>query len=175
MGSENKMQDPTTFGQSEAPILCANGCGFFGTAATLNLCSKCYRDHQLKEQTIAAAVEKSISPPRSPSRSVVVEAKKAAVTEVEEKKAVEEENVRVGKNRCGNCRKKVGVLGFKCRCGMTFCGAHRYPEEHGCNFDFKGLGRQAIEKANPVVKADKDLYSIAVIKPSLSEDIQFFN
>lgn len=36
-----------------------------------------------------------------------------------------------------------------------FCGAHRYPESHECDFDFKKPGREAIAKANPFVKADK--------------------
>lgn len=58
-------------------------------------------------------------------------------------------------NRCRSCRKKVGVVGFKCRCGSTFCGTHRYPEQHDCEFDFKSAGRENIAKANPVVKADK--------------------
>ena len=58
-------------------------------------------------------------------------------------------------NRCFICRKKVRLTGFKCRCGSTFCGEHRYPEKHECSFDFKGAGRDAIAKANPVVKADK--------------------
>ncbi|WMV43736.1 hypothetical protein MTR67_037121 [Solanum verrucosum] len=58
-------------------------------------------------------------------------------------------------NRCLSCRKKVGVVGFKCRCGSTFCGTHRYPEKHDCTFDFKTKGKKEICKANPVVKADK--------------------
>ena len=58
-------------------------------------------------------------------------------------------------NRCSACRKRVGLSGFKCRCGTTFCGSHRYPEQHACPFDYKAVGRDAIARANPVVKADK--------------------
>lgn len=58
-------------------------------------------------------------------------------------------------NRCFSCRKRVGLTGFKCRCGNTFCGLHRYAEKHSCSFDFKTAGREAIAKANPVVKAAK--------------------
>nr|1WG2_A Chain A, zinc finger (AN1-like) family protein [Arabidopsis thaliana] len=43
-------------------------------------------------------------------------------------------------NRCFSCNKKVGVMGFKCKCGSTFCGSHRYPEKHECSFDFKEVG-----------------------------------
>nr|GEW15639.1 A20/AN1-like zinc finger family protein [Tanacetum cinerariifolium] len=57
--------------------------------------------------------------------------------------------------RCFDCNKKVGLLGFKCRCGETFCGMHRYPEEHKCDFDYKKAGRDLISKANPVVRAHK--------------------
>ncbi|KAK8475993.1 hypothetical protein V6N13_046991 [Hibiscus sabdariffa] len=58
-------------------------------------------------------------------------------------------------NMCIICRKKVGLTRFKCRCESTFCGKRRYPEKHECSFDFKGVGHDAIAKANPVVKADK--------------------
>ena len=34
----------------EGPILCINNCGSFGSAATMNLCSKCHKDMILKEE-----------------------------------------------------------------------------------------------------------------------------
>ncbi|CAN0891601.1 Zinc finger AN1 domain-containing stress-associated protein 14 [Linum grandiflorum] len=55
----------------------------------------------------------------------------------------------------GNCKKRVGLLGFKCRCKKIFCGKHRYPEEHGCTFDHVAFGRQIIQKQNPLIETDK--------------------
>jgi hypothetical protein len=39
MGEDRGRQPP------EGPVLCSNKCGFFGSSATMNMCSKCYRDH----------------------------------------------------------------------------------------------------------------------------------
>ncbi|XVF56664.1 hypothetical protein PTKIN_Ptkin06aG0138500 [Pterospermum kingtungense] len=62
-------------------------------------------------------------------------------------------------NRCQSCNKKVGLLGFSCRCGNVFCGAHRYPK-HACNFDFKTADRLNLAKQNPLLKGDKLQYRI---------------
>lgn len=59
--------------------------------------------------------------------------------------------------RCQVCRKKVGLTGFKCRCSpcAVFCGQHRYAEAHDCSFDYKGMQREKLAAANPVVQASK--------------------
>lgn len=60
-----------------------------------------------------------------------------------------------GPNRCATCRKRVGLTGFNCRCGNMYCAVHRYSDKHDCQFDYRTAARDAIAKANPVVKAEK--------------------
>merc|ERR1712070_458369 len=57
--------------------------------------------------------------------------------------------------RCGVCRKKLGLTGFKCQCEIFFCAAHRMPEAHDCEFDFKAAGRDRLATANVAVRAIK--------------------
>ena len=127
-----------------------------------DLCSKCYRNLQLKEQRSSSAKlvlnqtlipQQSISPEAiqiQPSEAMLSSTVSSSSTGVES--AVEEKSQ---PNRCGTCRRRVGLTGFKCRCGLTLCGSHRYPEQHECEFDFKGMGKEQIAKANPVVKGEK--------------------
>lgn len=58
-------------------------------------------------------------------------------------------------SRCTECRKKVGLTGFKCKCGFVFCGQHRYAEAHNCAFDYKSTERAKLAENNPVVQAAK--------------------
>ncbi|KAG8370911.1 hypothetical protein BUALT_Bualt13G0032600 [Buddleja alternifolia] len=60
-------------------------------------------------------------------------------------------------NRCSGsgCRKRIGLIGFRCRCGDMFCSEHRYSDRHDCSYDYKAAGREAIERENPVVRAAK--------------------
>lgn len=59
------------------------------------------------------------------------------------------------KNKCFQCKKKTGIYGFQCKCGYNYCKFHRIPEEHDCTFDFATVGRQQLEKNNPLLVGKK--------------------
>jgi len=80
---------------------------------------------------------------------LALEAKPVEVVE-EKAKPVEKET-----NKCNKCSKKVGIMGHKCKCESTFCKAHRLPEDHDCEFDFKQASKEKLTKDNPVVMASK--------------------
>ncbi|KAJ7944825.1 Zinc finger A20 and AN1 domain-containing stress-associated protein [Quillaja saponaria] len=127
--------DGTSYQPPESK-LCANNCGFFGTADSMNLCSKCYRDFRIKEEHAASAKAAMAESLNTSQQTCNPPESKAS-------------------NRCSSCNKKVGFTGFRCMCGSTFCGTHRHPENHDCTYDFMVAGRDAIAKANPLVKSDK--------------------
>jgi hypothetical protein len=156
----------------EGPILCINNCGFFGSAATKNMCSKCHKDMMLKQEqaTLAASSIENIM--NGSSSSSGIEPAIAANVEISvdsvEPKTISaqqlvasgseesaEKKPKDGPKRCTNCNKRVGLTGFNCRCGNLFCAVHRYSDKHDCPFDYRTAGKDAIAKANPVVKAEK--------------------
>ncbi|KAL0437234.1 UNVERIFIED_CONTAM: Zinc finger A20 and AN1 domain-containing stress-associated protein 8 [Sesamum radiatum] len=156
----------------EGPVLCVNNCGFFGSAANMNMCSKCYKDLTLKQEQAklaASSIENIVNGSSSGSEKEPPAAEAGnAQTDLAEKKTISvptvnastsaeaaEPKAKEGPNRCGTCKKRVGLTGFKCRCGNLFCGSHRYSEKHDCPFDYRSAGRDAIAKANPVIKAEK--------------------
>lgn len=36
-----------------------------------------------------------------------------------------------------DCKRKLTLTDYNCRCGQRFCGVHRIPEEHACTYDYK--------------------------------------
>ena len=75
----------------------------------------------------------------------------AAETQLQEK-PVEQKN----RSRCFKCNKRVGLLGFDCRCGYVFCSGHRHAGDgHECNFDHVAFDRKRLADTMEVVAASK--------------------
>jgi len=61
-----------------------------------------------------------------------------------EDESAEPASKKMAPSRCMSCKKKVGLLGFHCRCGGTYCEKHRYSDKHDCTFDYKAHGRDQV-------------------------------
>lgn len=89
----------------------------------------------------AAAVAPSTATPMELSSPATEQAPKA--------------DVQADATKCWSCQRKVGLLGFKCKCSYVFCSKHRYADQHTCSFDYKTAAKEQIKKANPVVEGAK--------------------
>jgi hypothetical protein len=153
-----------------SPIMCANGCGFFGNPLTSNFCSKCHRDLQSRQpkelipdvRTHMEPVKSSLPPeptttptPTPSSTPAPTPTPTSSIPDTPTDPAEEPKKVQADTTRCWSCNKKVGLLGFKCRCDYVFCSMHRYSDKHTCSFDYKAMARANLQKANPVVKGAK--------------------
>jgi len=89
------------------------------------------------------------------SRSLVKDPQKSPETASDKERSCAYHVAKKEVNRCSGCRRRVGLTGFRCRCGELFCWEHRYSDRHDCSYDYKTAGREAIARENPVVKAAK--------------------
>ncbi|XP_022875997.1 zinc finger A20 and AN1 domain-containing stress-associated protein 6-like [Olea europaea var. sylvestris] len=137
--------------------LCNKCQEFYGSQRNHGLCSKCYED-LLKEKIAKSAAtmffKKTTDSPSSPSVSTNLSID-LLVNTMNSLTVNAETNPPVVKKRCESCNKRVGLIGFGCKCGGSFCGMHRYPEAHACKLDYKTAARLVLTKENPVCKGDK--------------------
>nr|GMD38219.1 zinc finger A20 and AN1 domain-containing stress-associated protein 5 [Ipomoea batatas] len=167
----------------ETITLCVNNCGVTGNPATNNMCQKCFSASTAAAGSSSAAIHHKFGEkqPRSGFRRLSPERTSLDLKRREDRtvaigeKTVEEEEeenrsppAKREVNRCSGCRRKVGLTGFRCRCGELFCGEHRYSDRHDCSYDYKAAGRDAIARENPVVKAAKIVKGFQIIREESS-------
>lgn len=129
---------------TSSPVVCFICHTFFANPSCENMCSSCYKS----ACTAAATPTASVHLVQKLHDSGVED---GGGNPLHPKKSV-------GKNGCWSCKKKVAFakqISNKCRCGRVFCDQHRQAEAHNCEFDYKVEGRERIEQANPLVRADK--------------------
>ncbi|XP_016483096.2 putative zinc finger A20 and AN1 domain-containing stress-associated protein 8 [Nicotiana tabacum] len=137
----------TSCDKAENSSLCPRGCGFYGNPSNHNICSQFYKAF-LKEESAKSAIALS--------------EKLYFLTVDDTVKTGNDDGLtmKTKTERCKICKKKVGLVGFSCKCGGMFCKIHRPPEEHACTFNFKSMERALLAKENPLCKADKLEYRI---------------
>ena len=50
------------------------------------------------------------------------------------------------KKRCTECKKKLGVIEYICKCGKVFCINHLQAETHACTYNYKAEADKALIK-----------------------------
>eukprot|EP01016_Furgasonia_blochmanni_P002216 TRINITY_DN1087_c0_g1_i7.p1 TRINITY_DN1087_c0_g1~~TRINITY_DN1087_c0_g1_i7.p1 ORF type:complete len:261 (+),score=37.85 TRINITY_DN1087_c0_g1_i7:117-899(+) len=157
------------------PSLCQGCYEFFGNPSTENLCSSCFKA-KISFKPESSHVPETDSPKTTQDSIPLASIADAPEKILEEEKAPEPAKTeeaapeapgskQTDHGKCWKCTRKVGLLGFQCKCGFTYCKAHRLPEEHTCDFDFAAKDKEKLRIANPVVKASKIDYFQRVIGP----------
>ena len=171
-------KEETEFKVHEKIPLCINNCGFTGNPATNNMCQNCFNSASSSTTATTASTTATVTSTTTAatvsttSRLLKVHrsntsALRSGCLEIITKEATKTASFSSDRprsdgfdlkrevNRCFGCRRKVGLTGFRCRCGELFCSEHRYTDRHVCSYDYKAAGREAIARENPVVKAAK--------------------
>lgn len=110
--------------------LCVVCSKFYGNEESQYKCSGCFKASSASAQTI-------VNKP--------VEAVKVVTAPVEA----------VDTSRCSTCSRKVGLLGYACKCGKVSCAQHQLPEEHSCTFNYREEGSKKLTTQLEKVKTKK--------------------
>ena len=60
------------------------------------------------------------------------------------------------KNRCCHkeCKKKLGLIDWNCKCGLKFCAKHRFPCDHSCTYDWHKDKKDILDRELMSAKSD---------------------
>ena len=69
----------------------------------------------------------------------------------ESKETKKTKEIKPEKLRCFQCRKKISLISFTCKCKKDFCVIHQSPHNHGCLYDYQRDVKERIKRMNPKV------------------------
>ena len=105
--------------------------------------------------TAAVAAASSSSPSEAAAEAASPAVRSVRPAEEAPQEEEPPKKVQANTSRCWTCNRKIGLLGFQCKCEYYFCAEHRYSDRHECAFDFKAQGKQLLTKANPTIAPAK--------------------
>ena len=134
--------------------LCVNDCGFYGDPKTNDLCSVCYKN----SKTVKMTDEDFVVPDEECEGyqgsfefdNEICEALASTSEESPNKRPVQE-----NPERCWMCNKRIGLLGFGCKCGYKFCAIHRHSYDHNCDYDHTADDLNRLRNSNQQLKKNK--------------------
>jgi AN1-type zinc finger protein 5/6 len=94
--------------------------------------------------TTTAAAAAAASTTASPA-TVVVEQQASQASPQLSCSASDPTPIQKNTQKCWKCNKRVGLLGFKCKCDYVFCSNHRLSHAHQCIVDYQNLARGELE------------------------------
>jgi hypothetical protein len=59
------------------------------------------------------------------------------------------------KQYCILCNKKLPIFAIQCKCNKLYCSIHRYPDEHGCQYNYKEEYKKELIKKNKIIISNK--------------------
>lgn len=114
-----------------------------------------------RENNITEIINNDISTPKLETviedEDMTINAKKIKLDDEPEEEININLHVKHKKKRCNliECKSKLGLLGFDCKCGYKFCGKHRHTDTHHCTYDHMSEARKRLEKENPKIVNEK--------------------
>lgn len=146
-------------------------CGFWGTPDKDGLCSVCFQKRLRGQLGCVPSAHPKPTESKVPDKATTSDSwrrkfarartKLSALYRFRFKDRVTSAAVGAGKKntgktqRCYACRRKVGYLGFECRCLRVFCEQHRIPDAHQCPFDYKRHHQNKLKKENRALRQKK--------------------